>query len=456
MLNRPEKPSITRAPVGELELDAAAADEDLRGRRFSCLRNSVIGWMTWRDRARESDRCRSASPPRGPPRAPAVADGGTPSIKARRSRGIWRAPWRDSGSPGGACWWPPPAASTPACSRTCWRRAAATPHRLAVGHVNHGLRGAEADADAAAVARWPRARPAGAGRRADPRPRRAGRLEPRAPDPPGGRARGPLRGAARARGRARGGADRHRPPRRRPGRDRAPAPAARQRTGWPRRHPRALARRRDRAAAARGEPSRARGLRRGAAASSGARTPRTRSRITRATGCGCAGSRASRANSTRDCSGPSADLAEAQRRDAEWIDAQVEREVASRFAMDGTWLRIDAKDWAELPEALARRVARAALRRCGAGREVSRAHLDAHAGLPAHGPARHAHRAARRSGLAVRAGGLPAGAARACAARGVGRRGRVLSCPLTVGFGPRGGDAAVAAPRIGAPLRGCG
>jgi tRNA(Ile)-lysidine synthase len=68
-------------------------------------------------------------------------------------------------------------------------------------------------------------------------------------------------------------------------------------------------------------------------------------------------------------------LAEAQRRDAEWIEAQVTREVASRFAVDGTWLVIEAKDWGELPEALARRVVRAALRRSGAGREVSRAHL---------------------------------------------------------------------------------
>jgi tRNA(Ile)-lysidine synthase len=68
-------------------------------------------------------------------------------------------------------------------------------------------------------------------------------------------------------------------------------------------------------------------------------------------------------------------LAEAQQRDAEWIEAQVEREVRLRFAVDGRWLLIDAKDWSELPEALARRVARAALRLCGAGREVSRVHL---------------------------------------------------------------------------------
>lgn len=68
-------------------------------------------------------------------------------------------------------------------------------------------------------------------------------------------------------------------------------------------------------------------------------------------------------------------LAEAQRRDAEWIDVQVEREIASRFALDGRWLLIEAKDWSELPEALARRLARAALRLSGAGREVSRVHL---------------------------------------------------------------------------------
>ena len=70
-----------------------------------------------------------------------------------------------------------------------------------------------------------------------------------------------------------------------------------------------------------------------------------------------------------------AGLAEAQRRDSDWIEAIVEREAASRFSEDGAWLWIDAKDWSELPDALARRLARAALRRCGIGREVSRAHL---------------------------------------------------------------------------------
>jgi tRNA(Ile)-lysidine synthase len=69
-------------------------------------------------------------------------------------------------------------------------------------------------------------------------------------------------------------------------------------------------------------------------------------------------------------------LAEAQREDAEWIATLVEREAASRFAMDGRWLQIEAKDWSELPEALARRLARWALVRCGEGRAVSRVHLE--------------------------------------------------------------------------------
>jgi tRNA(Ile)-lysidine synthase len=71
-----------------------------------------------------------------------------------------------------------------------------------------------------------------------------------------------------------------------------------------------------------------------------------------------------------------ADLAEAQRRDSEWIEAQVEREAEVRLELEGKWLRIDAKDWSQLPEALARRLVRLALRRCGAGRHTSRVHLQ--------------------------------------------------------------------------------
>lgn len=69
-------------------------------------------------------------------------------------------------------------------------------------------------------------------------------------------------------------------------------------------------------------------------------------------------------------------LAEAQREDSEWIAAQVEREVAWRFGVEGGWLRIEAKDWQATPEALARRLVRWALIECGRGRDVSRVHLE--------------------------------------------------------------------------------
>jgi tRNA(Ile)-lysidine synthase len=71
-----------------------------------------------------------------------------------------------------------------------------------------------------------------------------------------------------------------------------------------------------------------------------------------------------------------AHLAEAQRRDSEWIEQQVEREAADLFSADGGGLRIAAVGWEDRPEALARRLARLALRRCGAGRDVSRIHLE--------------------------------------------------------------------------------
>lgn len=70
------------------------------------------------------------------------------------------------------------------------------------------------------------------------------------------------------------------------------------------------------------------------------------------------------------------ELAEALRRDAEWIEAQVAREAEIRFHEGDGWLRIEHKDWGALPEALARRLARRALRRMGRGRDVSRVHLQ--------------------------------------------------------------------------------
>jgi len=69
-------------------------------------------------------------------------------------------------------------------------------------------------------------------------------------------------------------------------------------------------------------------------------------------------------------------LAEAQRRDSEWIGSLVEREAALRFTPEGCWLRTRADDWHELPEALARRLARWGLRRCGGERDATRVHLE--------------------------------------------------------------------------------
>ena len=68
-------------------------------------------------------------------------------------------------------------------------------------------------------------------------------------------------------------------------------------------------------------------------------------------------------------------LAEAQTRDSEWMEELVEREARLRFAEEGGQLRIEPKGWEALPEALARRLVRLALRRCGGGRDVSRVHL---------------------------------------------------------------------------------
>jgi len=69
-------------------------------------------------------------------------------------------------------------------------------------------------------------------------------------------------------------------------------------------------------------------------------------------------------------------LAEAQRRDSEWIGALVEQEAAMRFTPKGCWLRMRAEGWDDLPDALARRLARWGLRRCGGERDVTRVHLE--------------------------------------------------------------------------------
>jgi len=71
-----------------------------------------------------------------------------------------------------------------------------------------------------------------------------------------------------------------------------------------------------------------------------------------------------------------ADLAEAQRRDAEWIESQVDVEARRRIANDGNWLRIDTEAWSRLPPALSRRLLRWALQQAGGGRHVTRVHLE--------------------------------------------------------------------------------
>ena len=73
------------------------------------------------------------------------------------------------------------------------------------------------------------------------------------------------------------------------------------------------------------------------------------------------------------------DLAEAQRRESEWVGAFVELEASRRFAWnEAGQLCIEAKGWEPdaTPDALARRLARLALHRLGSGRDVTRGHLD--------------------------------------------------------------------------------
>ena len=79
-------------------------------------------------------------------------------------------------------------------------------------------------------------------------------------------------------------------------------------------------------------------------------------------------------------------LAESQRRDAEWIKGLVD-EASSRLwaqkesgtvgeLMEGRYLELVDSGWEDLPEALALRLARRAMHDLGAGRDVSRIHLE--------------------------------------------------------------------------------
>jgi tRNA(Ile)-lysidine synthase len=70
------------------------------------------------------------------------------------------------------------------------------------------------------------------------------------------------------------------------------------------------------------------------------------------------------------------DLAEAQRRDLEWIEALVETAAKERIEVGPAGIRVAIDGWDALPEALARRLARRVLIRAGLGRALSRSHLD--------------------------------------------------------------------------------
>ncbi len=70
-----------------------------------------------------------------------------------------------------------------------------------------------------------------------------------------------------------------------------------------------------------------------------------------------------------------ADLAEAQGRENAWIGGEVARQADARILQEPGALWIEARDWSEIPEAVAWRLAREALRRAGGGRDLSRTHL---------------------------------------------------------------------------------
>jgi tRNA(Ile)-lysidine synthase len=79
------------------------------------------------------------------------------------------------------------------------------------------------------------------------------------------------------------------------------------------------------------------------------------------------------------------DLAEAQRRESEWLEERVGEEVRRRLAREGeTWV-LDCEGFAALPEALARRLVRRVLHAAGAGRDLSRRHLERSAAFLARG-----------------------------------------------------------------------
>jgi len=70
------------------------------------------------------------------------------------------------------------------------------------------------------------------------------------------------------------------------------------------------------------------------------------------------------------------DLAEAQRKESDWIEQLVTQEAGRRLARSGDVWVLACEGWDTLPVALARRLLRRVLHEVGAGRDVSRRHLE--------------------------------------------------------------------------------
>jgi tRNA(Ile)-lysidine synthase len=70
------------------------------------------------------------------------------------------------------------------------------------------------------------------------------------------------------------------------------------------------------------------------------------------------------------------DLAEAQRKESEWIEQRVAQEAEARLRRDGEGWTLASAGFEALPVALARRLLRRLLVEAGAGRDLSRRHLE--------------------------------------------------------------------------------
>jgi len=70
------------------------------------------------------------------------------------------------------------------------------------------------------------------------------------------------------------------------------------------------------------------------------------------------------------------DLAEAGRRDREWIEGLVDEAVKGRIEFGPSGIRFAIEGWDRLPEALARRLVRRGLVEAGLARDITRSHLE--------------------------------------------------------------------------------